>query len=104
MDAFWKLIELMYTYQKDQAVGRPYWEDTKLVGLVVGMASTELAKLCGVQIGSDLQLKIVVAAVGIGALFDKKTGIVQNPEEKSADLAKAVQAPNPDDPHGLNQV
>ena len=98
MDAFWKIIDLIWTYKKDQAVGRPYWEDTKLMGLVVGMASTELAKLCGVHIDADLQLKIVAAFVGIGALFDKKTGVVQDPAEK------AVQATNPDDPHGLNQV
>ena len=125
MDIFWKLINTMYYYKKDQAAGRPYWCDTKLMGLVVGMVATEIGKYCGVQIDSELQIKIVAAAVGLGALFDSKTGIQQDPTEKAAERPIALYDPrhsrdsaalltnappqtsaavDPNDPNGLNRI
>jgi uncharacterized membrane protein len=93
-DLLVKGFDLIIYYKKDQAVGRPYWEDTKLVGLVVGMVATEITKLFGVEISADLQIKIVAAAVGIGALFDGNTGIAQEPVEKAVNAAKPVQETN----------
>jgi uncharacterized membrane protein len=88
------LIELVYYYRKDQAAGKPYWQDPTVIGLVVSLGATEALKYLGVNIGPDLQLKIVGVLTGIGALVSPQTGVVQDPVEKAAHVAKAVQEHN----------
>ncbi len=79
MDLIKKLIELVYYYRKDKGEGKPYWRDPAAVGLVVSLISTALLKYANVAIDSDLQLKIVAAATGIGALFSPHTGVKEKP-------------------------
>ena len=77
-DLLKKLFDLVVYYRRDEAAGKPYWKDPACIGLVVSIAATELAKYAGVNIGSDLQLKIVGAITGIGALVSPQTGVVQH--------------------------
>ncbi|MGA2401448.1 MAG: hypothetical protein ABSG91_07050 [Syntrophobacteraceae bacterium] len=86
-----QIIELVYYYRKDQAAGKPYWQDPAVIGLVLSLGATELAKYFGVAIGPELQLKIVGVITGIGALVSPQTGIQQHPQEKAAQLAARVQ-------------
>ncbi len=72
-----QMIELVYYYRKDQIAGKPYWRDPAVIGLVVSLAATELAKYAGVNIDADLQLKIVGVVTGIGALVSPHTGVVE---------------------------
>jgi len=94
MELIKKLIELAYYYKTDESAGKPYWEDTKLVGLIVGMIATETAKFLSVSIDADLQLKIVAVFVGLGALADKRTGLAKHPADQVKEAAKAVQEHN----------
>jgi hypothetical protein len=71
-----KAIELVYYYEADRKAGKPYWCDPAVVGLGVSLLGTALARWAGVNIDSDLQLKIVGAITGIGALASPHTGIV----------------------------
>jgi hypothetical protein len=70
-----QLIELVYYYREDTVHGKPYWKDPAVIGLVVALLSTELAKFAGIRIDADLQLKIVGSLTGIGALFSPHTGV-----------------------------
>ena len=94
MEAVKWFVQLVYYYKTDQNVGRPYWKDTKLVGLVVSVVSIAVAKYCGVQIDTELQLKIAAVVIGVSTLFDTKLGVKQLPAEKAADATKAVQEHN----------
>jgi hypothetical protein len=71
------IFQLIYFYEKDKAAGKPYWLDPATIGLVVSIAGTELLKFTGVNLNSDLQLKIVGVVTGIGALVSPHTGVVQ---------------------------
>lgn len=81
-----ELIELAYYYKKDGDQGVPYWKDTTLIGLAVGILCAALAKYAGLDVDSGLQLKIVGVITGIGALLSPHTGIKPLPEKaKSSD-------------------
>jgi hypothetical protein len=84
-DLLKKLLDLAIYYRKDQAAGKPYWQDPAFVGAAVGISGTCLAKWAGVDISGDLQAKIVGAATGIGMLFSPHTGIVSKPADKPAE-------------------
>ena len=79
------IFKLVYYYEKDKAGGKPYWQDPACIGLAVSIAATELAKYAGVNLDSDLQLKIVGVITGIGALVSPHTGIV---EHKAASVSQ----------------
>jgi hypothetical protein len=70
-----QLIELVYYYRDDAKHGKPYWQDPAFLGLMVSLLATILAKYAGVNIDSDLQLKIVGAATGIGVALSPHTGL-----------------------------
>ena len=94
MDLVKKLIELVYYYRQDQAAGKPYWNDPAVIGLVLSLVATEIAKYFGLVIDPALQLKIVGVITGIGALVSPHTGVVQRPAEKAADVAAQAQQGN----------
>jgi uncharacterized membrane protein len=94
LDLIKKVIELVYYYRKDQAAGKPYWQDPAVIGLVVSLGATEALKYLGVDIGPDLQLKIVGVITGLGAVVSPHTGVVQHPVDKAVEAAKAVQQAN----------
>jgi hypothetical protein len=71
------IFQLVVYYEKDRASGKPYWYDPAFIGLVVSIGATEAAKYAGINIDSDLQLKIVGTITGIGALLSPHTGVVQ---------------------------
>ncbi len=83
MNLIKQLIELVYYYRQDSAHGKPYWTDPAVIGLVVSLAATELAKYAGLQIDSALQLKIVGVITGIGVAVSPHTGIKQKPAAPS---------------------
>lgn len=94
MDLIKKLIELVYYYRVNQATGEPYWQDPAVIGLVMSLTATELAKYFGLVVDPALQLKIVGVITGIGALVSPHTGIAQHPAEKAVQAAKEVQEHN----------
>ncbi|MGO9375656.1 MAG: hypothetical protein ACLQBD_26700 [Syntrophobacteraceae bacterium] len=94
MDLIKKLIELAYYYRSDQGAGKPYWTDPTAIALVVSLIAMALVKAVGITLDADLQLKIVGAVTGIGALLSPHTGVVQHPASKAAEAAKAVQEHN----------
>ena len=94
MDLIKKLIELAYYYRTDEAAGKPYWLDPTVIGLVLSLIATALLKFAGVNIDSDLQLKIVGVITGVGALLSPATGVVKHPAQQAVDAAKAVQEHN----------
>ena len=79
IDLIKKLVELVYYYRQDEAAGKPYWQDPAVIGLVVSLAATELAKYMGVTLDGDLQVKIVGVVTGIGAALLPHTGIKKAP-------------------------
>ncbi len=79
MELIKKLIELVYYYKKDSISGLPYWQDPTLIGAALGVVCTELAKVYGLHVDADLQLKIVGVITGVGALLSPHTGIKQKP-------------------------
>jgi hypothetical protein len=83
-DLIKKLFDLVVFYRKDKAAGKPYWTDPTVIALAVSIGATELAKYAGVNIGSDLELKIVGVITGIGALLSPHTGVVAKPPAKAA--------------------
>lgn len=91
MDLVKKIIELLFYFEQDKSHGKPYWRDPTVIGLAVSLAGTGLLKYAGVNIDSDLQLKIVGTVTGIGALFSPHTGIV----------AKKAAAPKKEEEHNL---
>jgi uncharacterized membrane protein len=73
------IVGLVYYYEADAKAGKPYWQDPAFVGLAVSILATELLKFAGININSDLQLKIVGVITGVGALLSPHTGIKQKP-------------------------
>jgi uncharacterized membrane protein len=100
MDLFKKLIDLIFYFERDKAAGKPYWQDPALIGLVLSFACTELAKLYGLHVDADLQLKIVGVVTGIGALLSPHTGVVAKPYTvaDARKVAAQVQERNRTDP------
>ncbi len=93
MDLIKKLIELVYYYRTDEAAGKPYWQDPTVIGLAVSLIGVALLKFAGVNINSDLQLKIVGVITGIGALLSPHTGVVKKQVPQSIqEQAKAIAA------------
>ena len=78
-DLMKKAFELIFYYERDAKAGKPYWQDPAVIALAVSLLATGLLKYAGMNIDSDLQLKIVGAVTGIGALVSPHTGIKQKP-------------------------
>ena len=89
------IFQLIFYYEKDKCAGVPYWKDPTLIGAVVGLLASILASAAGINIDSDLQLKIVGAAVGIGALFSPYSGLKAKKPDKGV-----PQSCFPDPDHG----
>ena len=88
-----KILDLIWYYEKDKRNGVPYWLDPTLIGAAVGLVSSLVAQHFGLQINSDLQLKIIGVTTGIGALASPHTGFVAKPDEAKA-VAQQVQQHN----------
>ncbi len=82
MEILKSIFNLIFYYEKDAHSGMPYWRDPTLIGAALGLACTELAKLYGLHVDADLQLKIVGVITGIGALVSPHTGVVAKPAAK----------------------
>ncbi len=85
MEILKSIFSLIFYYEKDSRSGVPYWRDPTLIGAALGLACTELAKLYGIHIDGDLQLKIVGVITGIGALVSPHTGFVAKPPAEPQD-------------------
>jgi len=72
-----KALDLLVYYRRGSQSGKPYWLDPTFVGLAVSIIATCLARWSGVDIDSDLQLKIVGVVTGIGALVSPHTGLIE---------------------------
>ena len=88
------VIDLFWYYKKDKARGTPYWQDPAFIGLVVSILATELLKFAGLNINSDLQLKIVGVITGLGVAVSPQTGVHQDPAEKAKHAAMQLQEEN----------
>ncbi len=99
MDYLKWLFNLIYYYEEDAKHGKPYWQDPAFIGLAVSILATEAAKYLGVNIDTDVQLKIVGALTGLGVALSPHTGVKKAP----GDASKASLATRPDsssDPMG----
>jgi uncharacterized membrane protein len=79
MDIVKNVISLVFYIEQDKSHAKPYWLDPTVIALVVSLLATALARWAGMDIDADLQLKIVGAITGIGALLSPHTGIVNRP-------------------------
>jgi hypothetical protein len=76
------LIEAVYYYREDSAKGVPYWHDTTLIGIVVGVVCAAVAKYTGAVVDPNLQGAMIGVITGIGALLSPHTGIMAKPTAK----------------------
>jgi hypothetical protein len=83
-----KILDLLLYYRKDKQAGKPYWLDPTFVGLAISILGIVLARWTGIELDSDLQLKIVGVVTGIGALVSPHTGLI----EKKAPATQTKQA------------
>ena len=82
MELIKQFFGLIYYYEENLHSGKPYWRDPAFIGLAVSVLATELLKYAGININSDLQLKIVGVITGLGVAFSPHTGVKKLEQEE----------------------
>ncbi len=81
---FKDLFEAIYYYEEDHKSGRPFWQDKRLITLVVSTLVLVLARFAGIRIDPDLQASFVAVATGIAMLVHPGTGVKAKPKQKDS--------------------